>query len=46
MPEFDTDLEADVCMLPHALHTTKRGVSRILVVLLSNDTDVLALGMH
>ena len=36
--------EVDVCMLPHALHTTKRGVLRI--VLLSNDADVLVWDMH
>lgn len=45
LPELNHRIEeADVRMIPHALHAVKGGASR--TILLSNDTDVLVLGLH
>ena len=45
MPELNVKIEeADVRMIPHALHSVNGGASR--VILLSNDTDVVVLGLH
>ncbi|KAL4238796.1 hypothetical protein ACF0H5_003503 [Mactra antiquata] len=44
-PELDIDIEeADVRLIPHALHATRQGLERC--VLLSGDTDVMVLGLH
>ena len=43
--ELDIQLEeADVRMIPHAMHAVKQGARR--VVLLSNDTDVMVIALH
>ena len=45
LPELNVKIEeADVRMIPHALHSVKGGALR--VILLSNDTDVVVLGLH
>ena len=45
LPELNVKIEeADVRMIPYALHSVNRGASR--VILLSNDTDVVVLGLH
>ena len=45
LPELNVKIEeADVRMIPHALHSVNGGASR--VILLSNDTDVVVLGLH
>ena len=45
LPELNVKIEkADVRMIPHALHSVNGGSSR--VILLSNDTDVVVLGLH
>ena len=45
LPALDLDIEeADVRIIPHALDATNCGAER--VVLLSNDTDVVVLGLH
>ena len=45
LPELNVKIEeADVRMIPHALHSVNGGPSR--VILLSNDTDVVVLGLH
>ena len=45
LPELNVKIEeADVRMIPHALHSVNKGASRI--ILLSNDTDVFVLGLH
>lgn len=45
LPDLDIEIEeADVRMIPHAVHAVNSGASR--VVLLSNDTDVMVLGLH
>ena len=44
-PDLDTDSEeADVRFIPHAMHATKGGADR--VVILSNDIDVLVLVLY
>ena len=45
LSELDVHIEeADVRMIPHALHAVNCGASR--VVILSNDTDVMVLELH
>ena len=45
VPALDLDIEeADVRTIPHALDATNCGTER--VVLLSNDTDLVVIGMH
>ena len=45
LPELKVKIvEADVRMIPHALHSVNGGASR--VILPSNDTDVVVLGLH
>ena len=45
LPELNVKIEeADVRMIPHALHSVNGGASK--VILLSNDTDVVVLGLH
>ena len=45
LSELDVHIEeADVRMIPHTLHAVNCGASR--VVFLSNDTDVVVLGLH
>ena len=45
LPELNVKIEeADVRMIPHALHFVNEGASR--VILLSNDTDIVVLGLH
>ena len=45
LPELNVKIEeADVRMIPHALHSVSEGASR--VILLSNDTDIVVLGLH
>ena len=45
LPELNVKIEeADVRMIPHALHSVNEGASR--VILLSNDTDIVVLGLH
>ena len=45
VPDLDANIEeADVWTIPHALDTTNCGAKRVL--LLSNDTDVVVLGLH
>ena len=45
MPNLDVNIEeADVRTIPHALDATNYGAKQ--VVLLSNDTDVVVLGLH
>ena len=45
LSELDVHIEeADVRTIPHALHDVNCGVSR--VVLISNDIDVMVLGLH
>ena len=45
VPELDLNIEeADVRIIPHALHAVCNGAKR--VVLLSNDTDVVVLGLN
>ena len=45
LPELNVKIEeADVRMIPHALHSVNEGASK--VILLSNDTDVVVLGLH
>ena len=45
LPELNVKIEeADVRMIPHALHSVNGGSSR--VILLSNDTDVVVLGLY
>jgi hypothetical protein len=44
-PELDSDLEeADVRIIPHALHAARNGLQRLVV--LSGDTDVFVLCLH
>lgn len=43
--ELDVEIEeADVRLIPHALHAVNHGSTRI--VILSNDTDVMVLALH
>ena len=45
VPELNKDIEeADLRIIPHALHAASHGMLR--VVILSNDTDVLVLAVH
>ena len=45
LPELNVKIEeADVRMIPHALHSVNGAASK--VILLSNDTDVVVLGLH
>ncbi|KAG1707506.1 Ankyrin repeat and death domain-containing protein 1A [Nymphon striatum] len=45
LPELDVEIEeADVRLIPHALHAANHGSTRI--VILSNDTDVMVLALH
>ena len=45
LPELNVKIKkADVRMIPNALHSVNGGSSR--VILLSNDTDVVVLGLH
>ena len=45
LPEVNVKIEeADVRMIPHALHSVNEGASR--VILLSNNTDIVVLGLH
>ena len=45
LPELNVKVEeADVRMIPHALHSVNEGASG--VILLSNDTDIVVLGLH
>ena len=45
LPELNVKIEeADVRMIPHALHSVNEGASR--VILLSNDMDIVVLGLH
>ena len=45
LPDLDADIEeADLRLIPHAFHATQEMAKR--VVILSNDTDVLVLGLH
>ena len=45
LPEVNVKIEeADVRMIPHALHSVNGGALK--VILLSNDTDVVVLGLH
>ena len=45
MTDLDVDIEeADARFIPHAMHATKLGTAR--VVLLSSDTDVLVLALY
>ncbi len=44
-PELDTNIEeADIRLIPHALHASSNGAERLVV--LSNDTDVLVALLH
>ena len=45
LPELNGKIEeANVRMIPHALHSVNEGASR--VILLSNDTNVVVFGLH
>ena len=45
IPELDVHFEeADVRMIPHALHATNQGTN--IIVFISNDTDVMVLALH
>lgn len=44
-PELDTDLEeADIRIIPHALHAVRSGIP--CIVILSSDTDVFVVAMY
>ncbi len=45
LPQLDLCIEeADVRLMPHCLYAARAGCSRI--VILSNDTDIIVLGIH
>ncbi|KAG0724417.1 hypothetical protein GWK47_040612 [Chionoecetes opilio] len=44
VPELDLSIEADVRIIPHALHAVCSGAS--MIVVLSNDTGVMVIGLN